>query len=127
SYALLNGTVMDESGRPIAGAAVTVRSPDTNQTFNAVTNDAGSYAMPSLPPGRYELTASYAGFGKYTRTGVELTVGQTATINVTLKVAAVREEVAVSTEAPVVETTRSEVSQVINAQQITDLPINSRL
>jgi len=127
SYALLNGTVTDETGRIVAKAAITVRSLDTNQTFTAVTNDTGSYAMPNLPPGRYELTASYSGFGKYTRTGVELTVGQTATINVTLKVAAVREEVEVGTEAPTVETTRSEVSQVIDARQITDLPINSRL
>jgi hypothetical protein len=70
---------------------------------------------------------SYSGFGTHTRTGVELSVGQTATINVTLKVAAVKEEVVVSTEAPVVETTRSEVSQVIDTQQITDLPISGRL
>jgi outer membrane receptor protein involved in Fe transport len=127
SYALLNGTVTDEAGQTVAKATITVRSLDTNQTFTAVSSDSGSYAVPSLPPGRYELTVSYAGFGKYTRTGVELTVGQTATINVTLKVAVVKEEVVVSTEAPVVETTRSEVSQVIDAKQITNLPISGRL
>jgi outer membrane receptor protein involved in Fe transport len=127
SYALLNGTVTDEAGRTIPKATVTVRSLDTNQTFTAVSSDTGFYALPGLPPGRYELAVSSTGFGKYTRTGVELTVGQAATLNITLKVAAVKEEVEVSTEAPVVETTRSEVSQVIDTQQITDLPINSRL
>ncbi len=127
SYALLNGTVTDEAGRTVAKATITVRSLDTNQTSTAVSSDSGAYAVPNLPPGRYELTVSYAGFGKYTRTGVELTVGQTATINVTLKVAGVREEVIVSTEAPTVETTRSEVSQVIDTKQITDLPISGRL
>jgi outer membrane receptor protein involved in Fe transport len=127
SYAVLNGTVTDEGGRTVAKANISVRSLDTNQTFTAVTSETGYFALPSLPPGRYELTASFAGFGKYTRTGMELTVGQTATVNVTLKVAAVREEVAVSTEAPVVETTRSEVSQVIDTKQITDLPISGRL
>jgi outer membrane receptor protein involved in Fe transport len=127
SYALLNGTVTDEAGRTIPKATVTVRSLDTNQTFTAVSSDTGFYALPGLPPGRYELAVSSAGFGKYTRTGMELTVGQTATLNVTLKVAAVREEVEVSTEAPAVETTRSEVSQVIDTQQITDLPISGRL
>jgi len=86
-YALLNGTVTDEAGRTIAKATITVRSLDTNQTFTAVSSEAGFYAVPGLPPGRYELTASSAGFGKYTRTGVELTVGQTATLNLTLKVA----------------------------------------
>src|SRR5580658_5190234 len=127
SFALLNGTVSDEAGRTIARATVTVRSLDTNQTFTAVSSDTGFYALPGLPPGRYELAVSSAGFGKYTRTGVELTVGQTATLNVTLKVAGVKEEVVVSTEAPAVETTRSEVSQVIDARQITDLPISGRL
>jgi outer membrane receptor protein involved in Fe transport len=125
--AVLNGTVTDEAGRTIPKATVTARSVDTNQTFTALSSDTGYYAMPSLRPGIYELTVSAAGFGKYTRTGMELTVGQAATVNVILKVAAVREEVTVNTEAPVVETTRSEVSQVINTQQITDLPINSRL
>ncbi len=127
SFALLNGTVTDEAGRTIAKATVTVRSLDTNQTFTAVSSDAGFYAVPGLPPGRYELAVSSAGFGKYTRTGVELTVGQTATLNVSLKVAGVKEEVVVSTEAPAVETTRSEVSQVIDTKQITDLPISGRL
>jgi outer membrane receptor protein involved in Fe transport len=127
SFAVLNGTVTDEAGQTIAKATISVRSLDTNQTFSAVSSDAGFYALPSLPPGRYELAVSYSGFGTYTRTGVELRVGQTATINVTLKVAAVKEEVVVSTEAPTVETTRSEVSQVIDTQQITDLPISGRL
>ena len=127
SYAVLNGTLTDEEGRTVAKATVTVRSLDTNQTFTAVSNNDGYYAVLSLPPGRYELAVSYAGFGKYTRTGVELAVGQTATINVTLKVAGTREEVVVSTEAPAVETTRSEVSQVIDTKQIANLPISGRL
>ncbi|MGA9259358.1 MAG: carboxypeptidase regulatory-like domain-containing protein, partial [Candidatus Sulfotelmatobacter sp.] len=127
SYALLNGTVTDAGGRPVAKATIAVRSLDTNQTFTSVSDDAGFYAVPSLPPGRYELTVNYAGFGKYTRTGVALSVGQTATVNVTLKVAAVSETVTVTTEAPVVETTRTEISQVIQAQQIQDLPISGRL
>ncbi|MGA7567590.1 MAG: TonB-dependent receptor [Terriglobales bacterium] len=127
SYALLNGTVTDETGRTIPKATVTARSVDTNQTFTATTSDAGYYALPSLPPGRYEVTVSSQGFGKYTRTGVELTVGQAAVINVTLKVATAREEVVVNTEAPTVETTRSEVSQVIDTKQITNLPISGRL
>ncbi|MBZ5548367.1 MAG: TonB-dependent receptor [Acidobacteriia bacterium] len=127
SYALLNGTVTDEAGRTIAQAKITVRSLDTNQTFTATSNDTGFYALPSLPPGRYELSVNSAGFGQYTRTGVVVTVGQTATINVTLKVAAVKEEVVVNTEAPAVETTRSEVSQVIDTKQINNLPISGRL
>jgi Carboxypeptidase regulatory-like domain len=127
TYAVLNGTVMDEGGRPIAKATITVRSLDTNEAFSAVSDQSGFYAVPSLPPGRYELTVGYAGFGKYTRSGMELSVSQTATVNVTLKVAAVTETLNVTTEAPAVETTRSEISQVIQSQQIQDLPISGRL
>jgi outer membrane receptor protein involved in Fe transport len=127
SYALLNGTVTDPGGRAVAGAKITVRSLDTNQTFTAASSTTGSYAVPSLPPGRYELTVTSAGFGKFTRTGVELTVGQTATLDVVLKVAAINETVTVTTEAPVLEATRTEISQVIETQEIRDLPISGRL
>jgi hypothetical protein len=113
SNAVLNGTVTDAGGRTVANAAVTVRSLDTNQAFSAVANETGYYAVPSLPPERYEISVTARGFGKYTRTGVELTVGQTATINVGLKVAAVNESITISTEAPILETTRTEISQVI--------------
>jgi len=127
TYALLNGTITDEAGRVVVKANITLRSLDTGQTFAAASSDSGYYAMTSLPPGRYELSVSDPGFGTYTRTGVELTVGQTATINVTLKVASVKEVVVVNTETPVVETTRSEISQVIDKQQVQNLPISARL
>jgi outer membrane receptor protein involved in Fe transport len=127
SFALLNGTVTDEAGRTVARAAITVRALDTNQTFSATSNEAGYYAVPNLPPGRYELTVTSSGFGKYTKTGLVLSVGQTATMDVTMKVAAITEQVTVTTEAPAVETTRTEVSQVIDTKQITTLPISGRL
>ena len=128
TYAVLNGTITDEAGRAVIQAQVTLRSLDTNQTFEAVSSGSGYYALPSLPPGRYELTVTAPGFGKYTRTGVELTVAQTATINVPLQVASVHEQVVVNAaEAPVIETTRSEESQVVNKQQVEDLPTSNRL
>jgi outer membrane receptor protein involved in Fe transport len=128
SYAVLNGTITDEAGRAVVLAKVTLRSLDTNQTFTAVSTGSGFYALASLPPGRYELSVTAPGFGKYTGSGVELTVAQTATVNVQLKVASVQENVVVNAaEAPVIETTSSEVSQVVNKQQVEDLPISSRL
>jgi hypothetical protein len=124
---VLNGTVTDAGGRTVANAVVTVRSLDTNQTFSATANETGYYAVPSLPPGRYEISVTSPGFGRYKRTGVDLTVGQTATINVSLKVAAVNESITISTEAPILETTRTEISQVIETQEIQSLPISGRL
>src|SRR5882757_5766418 len=88
SFAQLNGTVLDEGGRAVVKASITLREMDTNQNFTAATNDAGFYVIPALSPGRYELTVSYTGFGKYVLSGILLSVGQTASANVTLKVAA---------------------------------------
>jgi outer membrane receptor protein involved in Fe transport len=127
SFAQLNGTVLDEGGRTIAKASITLRDVGTNQTYTAMSNETGYYVVPALPPGRYELTVVYAGFGKFVQTGIVLSVGQNATINVTLKVAAKGEVVTVSTEVPPVETTRTEISQVIDTKQIDSLPVSGRL
>ena len=126
SFAQLNGTIQDPSGRTIAGAAVTLRNLDTNQTYSSVSNSSGFYVVPSLPPGRYELTVQNAGFAKSVQTGINLTVGQFATVDVPMKVAATSEIVNVNTDAPVVETTRSETSQVIDEVHIDSLPTNGR-
>ncbi|HXW16677.1 MAG TPA: carboxypeptidase-like regulatory domain-containing protein, partial [Candidatus Acidoferrales bacterium] len=126
SFAQLNGTVTDESGGAVAKASVSLREMDTNLSYTATTGDAGFYVFPKLEPGRYELKIAFAGFSNYTQTGIALTVGQSATINVTLKVATKGEQVVVTSEAPVIEPTRTE-SQVIDTKQIDALPISGRL
>lgn len=126
STAQLNGTVVDTSGRAVAKAQITVRAVETNQSSSSSTNEAGYYVLPSLPPGRYDVTISAPGFAKYQQLGVGLTVGQVATLNITLKVASVGEVITVTTEVPPVETTRTEISQVIDTQQIADLPTVNR-
>jgi hypothetical protein len=80
SFAQLNGTVLDEGGRTVTKASITMRDVGTNQTYTAMTNETGYYVVPALPPGRYELTVSYPGFGKFVQTGIGLSLGQTATI-----------------------------------------------
>ncbi len=127
SFASLNGTVQDEGGRTIFKAAITLREADRNLTYSATTNERGFYVVPNLPPGTYELTVENAGFAKHIHTGIVLSVGQTATVNATLKVAATTEVVRVSTEVPPVETTRTEISNVIETQQIANLPVSGRL
>jgi hypothetical protein len=126
-FAQLNGTVRDESGGSVAKASFTLREMDTNRVYTATSNDSGFYVLPSLPPGRYELKVAYTGFASYTQTGITLSVGQTATIDVTLKVASRGEQVTVTGEAPPVEPSRTEISQVIDSNQIGSLPISGRL
>jgi len=126
-YAQLSGTVLDSSGRTIAKATVTARNASTNTSFTATTTGEGFYVVPNIPPGTYDVSAAYTGFAKTTQTGIEITVGQTATVNLTLKVAGAGETVVVTGEAPVIEPTKTEISQVIESQQIEDLPISGRL
>ena len=127
SFAQLNGSVLDAGGRAVVSAQVTVRDLDTNQTFQSTSNTAGFFVVPNLPPGKYNLTVSVPGFAKYQQTGITLTVGQVATVNSTLKVAGASELITVTTEAPLIEPTKTEISQVIETQQIASLPISNRV
>ena len=126
-FAQLNGTVLDAGGRAVVKAQVSARDLDTNQSFQSSTNEAGFYVVPNLPPGKYELTISSSGFAKYQQTGLTLTVGQTATVNANLKVASASEVVTVTTEAPLIEPTKTEISQVVETEQIQSLPISNRV
>jgi outer membrane receptor protein involved in Fe transport len=126
-FAQLNGTVVDPKGQVVLGAQVTVRDIDTNQTFQATTNTTGFFIVPNLPPGKYELTISASGFAKFQETGITLTVGQVQTANATLKVATASSIVTVTTEAPLIEPTKTEISQVVETQQIENLPISNRV
>jgi Carboxypeptidase regulatory-like domain len=98
SFAQLNGIVYDPEGAVVAKAAIELRHLGTNRLYTATTSDTGYYLIPTLQPGRYELTVTYSGFAKYTQTEIVLNVGQTATINVTLRVT-VQESIAVTGEA----------------------------
>jgi Carboxypeptidase regulatory-like domain/TonB dependent receptor len=126
SFAQLSGTVEDTTSRIVVGASVSTRNLDTNQSYAVTTNSSGYYVVPNLPPGRYELIVQAAGFAKSVQTAFALTVGQTATLDVTLKVAAVGETVTVTTEAQPVEASRTEISQVIDSPEIQSLPVNGR-
>ena len=125
--AQLNGTVRDASGAVIANAPVTLRSIDTNRTYMAMTDSSGYYIVPNLPPGPYELNVTYTGFEKFVQSGVRLTVGQTATLDVTLAVQGRREQVDVTFQEPAIEPARTELSSVIETKQIESLPISGRL
>src|SRR5260221_710526 len=125
--AQLNGTVRDPTGSVIVKASVTLRNVDNNQACKTTSNGTGFYIPTSVPPGNYELTAEFQGFAKYSQTGIVMRVAQTATIDVSLKVAGATQHVTVSTHAPVIEPTRTEISQVIETQQIQSLPISGRL
>ena len=125
--ATLIGTVKDATGGAVVKATVTLRDTGTNRTYTAPSNESGLYILASVPPGTYDLTVEASGFSKFVQTAIVLTVGQTANADVSLKVASGEQNVVVTTETPVIETTKTEISQVVQPQQIESLPISGRL
>jgi outer membrane receptor for ferrienterochelin and colicin len=126
TFARLSGTVTDPNGGTVPGAAVKLREVATNLAYNATGNDNGYYVLPNLPPGNYELTVTHSGFATFIQKGLTLTVGQTADLDVALKLATATDTVTVTTEVPAVESTRTEVSQVIETPEIQSLPTATR-
>ncbi len=124
--AQLNGSIRDQTGSVIVKAAVSLRNVANNQVYKASSNNVGFYTLTNVPPGNYDLTIESQGFAKYEQKGLVLRVAQVATIDVSLKVAGTTQEVVVNTEAPVIEPTRTEVSSVVETQQIQALPIAGR-
>jgi hypothetical protein len=122
----ITGVVTDSSGSVIAGAAITITNPQTNFTRNTVSNEAGNYNFPNLPPGLYNVRAERQGFQTEVRNSIELQVQQTARIDFRLNVGAVTEEVTVTGGAPLLNTENATIGTVIEQKRLEDLPINGR-
>lgn len=126
AQAELRGTVVDESGAALPGATVTAKHLETGNLRTTTSSSGGGYLMPALPLGRYQLIVEIAGFAKLVREDVRLSVGESATLNFTMKVAAVTETVTVSGELLAVDTKKSELAGRIAPDQIENLPLNGR-
>ncbi len=125
--ATVSGTVTDPQGLGIKGAQITLEYKATGAVRTAEADDSGRYDIVGLTPGLYTMTvAGGAGFGKYENSAVNLTVGENATINPQLALGGVSQTVNVTTETAPIETTKTEVSQTIEARRIDNLPINGR-
>ena len=124
--ATITGTLTDPSGAFVPGAAVTIRNADTAIERRIDTNDAGVYSAPFLPPGHYEVSAGKSGFASVLRKDLVLQVGQTLTVNFSMTVQANQTEVTVTGQADVVDTEKTEMSQVISEGSVDHLPIAGR-
>lgn len=120
------GTVTDASGAAVSNAPVVVLDNDTGVSRSLTTNSDGSYTANFLQPGHYEVILGGGSFGKVDRKSLVLTVGQTLTIDATLNAASVSTQVEVTSETPLVDDQKTEVSQTIGEHLISNLPIASR-
>jgi Carboxypeptidase regulatory-like domain/TonB dependent receptor len=122
----IEGVVTDSTGAVLPGVAVVVRNMDTNVARETMTDSGGRYRADALQPGRYEVSATLSGFAAKPVAGVQAQVGQTVNVDVQMRPGSVTEEVTVTGEAPLVDTTRTDVSSVVSETAIQNLPINGR-
>src|SRR5271156_739915 len=122
----ISGTVTDSTGAVIAKASVTVTNVDTGVQQNATTDDKGFYSFLDLPVGRYTVEVLNKGFKPYTRKNVAIDVNSVLSISPVLEVGEKSETVSVNDNSVHVETTSSQLGEVITGAQLTAVPLNGR-
>jgi len=120
------GRVADPSGAIVVGAKVTLTNEATGVTRDSKTNDGGDYVLLEVQPGQYSIKVEQQGFTTVLRRGVTLEVNQVVTLNLTLQVGQTKEVVEVTSEAPLVDTTSTQLGAVVNDRSISQLPLNAR-
>ncbi|MDP3720245.1 MAG: TonB-dependent receptor [Acidobacteriota bacterium] len=118
----ISGEVKDAQGGVLPGVTVTATSPAQIGSLTAVTNEAGLYRFPAVPPGEYRLAYDLAGFQANVRDGIRITLGFNAQVNVTMNVATLQETVTVSGESPVIDTSSTRVQTNYDQQMLSSLP-----
>src|SRR5229473_2776435 len=126
STGAITGTVKDVSGAVLQGAAISVKHLETGLTRTAEADANGNFSIPSLPVGAYEITAEKMGFRREVRRGIDLVVGQEAVVNLSLQVGSIEQQITVTEEAPLVNTTLASTSGLITENQVKDMPLNGR-
>ena len=122
----IEGSVVDPTGAVLPGVTVVVKNVETNQTRELVSDENGRYRATALPPGTYEVAATLAGFQNVSLGNIVVQVGQAIPVDVKMRPAGVTEVVTVTGESPIIDTTRTDVSNVVGETAISNLPINGR-
>ena len=126
SSSQLNGSVTDSSGAAVAGAKITLTHPATGLQRTTTSNGSGLYQFLDVPPGDYRLEAAASGFAPYLASKVTLVVKTPSTVQIRLNVAGVAQSVTVEAEAPLINRTDASLGNVVERNQIDELPIADR-
>ncbi|HEY2544424.1 MAG TPA: carboxypeptidase-like regulatory domain-containing protein, partial [Candidatus Acidoferrum sp.] len=124
--ASIAGIITDTSGARVPSATITVKNVETGAIRTTASDEVGRYQVLALPVGAYEVTASKSGFQDELRTGIHLVVGQEAEVDLTVGAGTVKEQITVKEDAPIVNTTTSDISGLVSEQQVKQLPLNGR-
>jgi len=120
------GRVSDPSGAVLAGVKVTLTNEATGVSNEATTNSNGDYGFPQVPVGTYRMDFDLTGFKKNLQRAVNVDLNQVVTVNSVLQIGATKETVEVTSEAPLVDTTSTQLGAVMDARQVANLPLNTR-
>jgi hypothetical protein len=123
---LIQGTVFDPNGAVVQGASITVKNQDTGFQRTVTSNSDGFFTAPLLPLGKYRVTTTVGGFTDSVLENVEVSIGQTLSLKIDMKVGGSVETVDVTAETEGVETAQTELSTQINERSVENLPINRR-
>ena len=124
--ATIRGSATDSSGAVLPGATITVKQVETGFVRTVKTSNTGSYEVSNLPPGSYEIAAELAGFKQFVRKGITLSTGQDSVIAVAMEVGEITQQVVVTADAPLVDTTSAAVSGLVDKEAIAEMPLNGR-
>jgi hypothetical protein len=122
----IGGVVKDTSGGVLPGATVTARHVDSGTVVERTTDGEGRFFLPALRIGQWEITAGLSGFAPQTQKGIALEIGRTLSLEFSLGVGGLSEQVVVQTTAPLLQTTSAEISDVIANREVVQLPLNGR-
>jgi len=124
--ATISGVVVDANRAVLPGVTVTARNTGTALARTVVTGAEGRYVIAGLPPGTYELRAELSGFRPHVRKEMQLTVAQSLVLNIILEVGGLTEEITVTGDTPVINTSSAELSYLVGSEAIQQLPLNGR-
>src|SRR2546426_1256970 len=122
----ISGTVRDAQG-VIPGATVKITNVETDVSQSVITNSSGYFEAPLLRAGTYEVSVEMSGFKTLRRTGITLSSGQQLTLQLTLEIGAIEEEITVTGESPLLEVTTLRQGLVLNEKKIAELPVQSNM
>ena len=122
STGTIQGRISDAQGAVLPGVTVTATSPAMLGAQTTVSSETGNYRFPAVPPGTYELTFELAGFNSLKRSGIQISLGFTANVNVELALATLQETVTVSGQSPVIDSSATRVVQTFKLEQLQSIP-----
>src|SRR5215472_18011495 len=124
--AAINGAVTDPSGAAVTGARIVVTDLDRGTQFSATTDSSGSYSLPRLPVGRYDVKVESAGFQSAIRKDITLVLNQVAAVNFQLKIGNIGQTIEVTAAPPILQTEQTQVNTVMESNAILAIPLQSR-